>query len=36
MTETEDIESLIARIRAFGWHEAKREANLRTASTSRM
>lgn len=30
MTEAEDIESLIARIDAFGWHEKKREANLRT------
>jgi uncharacterized DUF497 family protein len=30
MTETEDIESLIARISAFGWHEKKRETNLRT------
>ena len=29
MTEVEDVESLIARIRAFGWHEKKREANLR-------
>ena len=30
MAEDEDIESLIARIRAFGWHEKKRETNLRT------
>ncbi|HZP20999.1 MAG TPA: BrnT family toxin [Bauldia sp.] len=29
MTDVEDIGSLIARIRAFGWHEKKREANLR-------
>ncbi len=29
MAEVEDIESLIARISAFGWHEKKREANLR-------